>query len=78
MKVTDPVCRMNIEVTNAFDKTAYKDTTYYFCSESCRDKFSKNPVDYLTEKPSGCIPKFSRLALVHAPSAVWRLNLLPR
>jgi Cu+-exporting ATPase len=53
MNVTDPVCRMNIEVTNAFDKTAYKDTTYYFCSESCRDKFSKNPVDYLTEKPAG-------------------------
>lgn len=41
MKVTDPVCNMIIEDTDAVATSEYKGIVYYFCSEGCREKFLK-------------------------------------
>lgn len=52
MKVTDPVCKMTIEDKEAAATSVYKGSTYYFCSELCKDKFTANPAVFLDEKPS--------------------------
>jgi Cu+-exporting ATPase len=46
MKVTDPVCGMQIQVEKAVAKVEYQGKTYYFCTEACRDQFQKNPAKY--------------------------------
>ncbi len=50
MKVTDPVCKMSIEDSEATATSTYKGITYYFCSRSCKDKFDSNPELFLEEK----------------------------
>ncbi len=47
MKVTDPVCGMTIEDSGAVAKSTYKNSTYYFCSKSCKEDFDRNPESYL-------------------------------
>ena len=47
MKVTDPVCKMVIEDKDSAGTSTYKGTTYYFCSEMCKQDFDKNPESYL-------------------------------
>jgi Cu+-exporting ATPase len=47
MKVTDPVCKMIIEEKDAVGTSTYKGTTYYFCSEVCKEDFEKDPEAYL-------------------------------
>ena len=41
----DPVCRMELDEDDALE-TAYGDRVYYFCSESCLDRFRANPTRY--------------------------------
>jgi Cu+-exporting ATPase len=48
MKVTDPVCKMSIEETDAAATAVFNDKTYHFCSESCREKFLKDPEEILS------------------------------
>jgi Cu+-exporting ATPase len=50
-KLTDPVCGMNVttESKHHFD---YQGTTFYFCCNGCRTKFSADPAHYL-ERDSG-------------------------
>jgi Cu+-exporting ATPase len=50
MKVTDPVCKMTIEEKDAVGTSAYKGTTYYFCSAVCKKEFDKNPEVFISEK----------------------------
>lgn len=50
MRVTDPVCKMNIEESEAAAKQTHRGATYHFCSTSCRDKFLNNPEAYLGEE----------------------------
>lgn len=50
MRVTDPVCKMNIEESEAAAKQMHQGATYHFCSTSCRDKFLNNPEAYLGEE----------------------------
>ncbi len=50
MKVTDPVCGMQIEPEQATGKTEYEGQTYWFCSESCRKKFEAQPARYTHPK----------------------------
>jgi len=45
----DPVCGMDVDEEKAAAKVEHKGTTYYFCSESCRDKFKQNPDQYLSK-----------------------------
>jgi YHS domain-containing protein len=48
MKVTDPVCGMDIEDSDAVGRSEHEGTTYFFCSESCQEEFEANPEDYAT------------------------------
>ncbi len=47
MKAVDPVCKMTIEDKDAAATSVYKGTTYYFCSEHCKEDFDKDPESYL-------------------------------
>lgn len=51
MKVVDPVCKMIIEDKDAVGTSLYKGTTYYFCSEVCKEDFDKNPEAFIGEEP---------------------------
>jgi len=50
MKVTDPVCGMEIEKEEAAAKSEYKGNTYYFCSKRCKEKFDNDPEAYTGNK----------------------------
>lgn len=43
---TDPVCGMQVDEKNSAGTSEYKRTTYYFCSQSCKQKFDANPEQY--------------------------------
>ena len=50
----DPVCRYNrdlgcvrVRVDEKTPRTVYHGETYYFCNESCREAFVKEPAKYL-------------------------------
>jgi YHS domain-containing protein len=48
--VIDPVCGMEIDPARAREAgrvVVFNGTTYYFCSDSCRTKFAKEPLRYL-------------------------------
>jgi two-component system sensor histidine kinase/response regulator len=49
MKIIDPVCGMTIE-ENAVFTSPYKGTTYYFCSDRCKEDFNKAPETILAMK----------------------------
>jgi protein SCO1/2 len=44
--VVDPVCKMEVAVSNDTPHTQHAGETYYFCSEHCRVAFMKNPTQY--------------------------------
>ena len=44
---TDLVCGMQVEHANPGATTVLDGTTYYFCSDQCRDKFVANPAKFL-------------------------------
>jgi Cu+-exporting ATPase len=48
----DPVCGMSVDPHTAKHKAVHNQRTYYFCSASCREKFTKNPSAYLGDKPA--------------------------
>jgi len=50
MKIIDPVCGMTIEEKDVFGTSSYKGTTYYFCSDKCKEDFEKNPESIFTMK----------------------------
>jgi len=52
----DPVCGMNVDEKTAKFKSEYMGKTYYFCNQSCKVAFDKNPVKYVEgqSKRSGC------------------------
>jgi Cu+-exporting ATPase len=44
---TDPVCGMSVDPATAKHKADYNGTTYYFCCNGCRTKFTADPEKYL-------------------------------
>src|SRR5262245_46819130 len=44
---TDPVCGMSVEPEHAAGSHAYHGETYYFCSQSCLDRFAAAPEHYI-------------------------------
>ncbi|MFH2050109.1 MAG: heavy metal translocating P-type ATPase [bacterium] len=46
MSLRDPVCNMKVDETSKYS-TIHDDSSYYFCSQSCLDKFKENPNKYL-------------------------------
>ena len=45
--VKDPVCGMDIEIANAAGHTEHAGQTYHFCGSRCKEKFDRNPAQYL-------------------------------
>ncbi|MGM9476006.1 YHS domain-containing protein [Pedobacter sp. GSP4] len=45
-KVVDPVCKMKIKSSTA-KTTVYNKESYFFCSESCKQKFLAEPAKYV-------------------------------
>jgi YHS domain-containing protein len=43
----DPVCGMKVKKEEAKATYEYKGRTYYFCTEACKEKFIKNPEEYV-------------------------------
>lgn len=48
-QVKDPVCGMQIDSDDAVASMEYEGTTYYFCSEDCKESFEEDPADYAEE-----------------------------
>ena len=45
--VTDPVCNMKFEPSEAVETVEHEGTTYYFCSQDCAESFREEPEDYI-------------------------------
>ena len=48
--VKDPVCGMEVETAKAAGHTEHAGQTYSFCSSRCKEKFDKNPAQYLDKQ----------------------------
>jgi Cu+-exporting ATPase len=48
--VKDPVCNMDVVPEKARGSSKYKGKTYYFCSQSCVQRFNIDPEKYLAPK----------------------------
>ncbi|HVS33622.1 MAG TPA: heavy metal translocating P-type ATPase [Thermoanaerobaculia bacterium] len=48
-EVLDPVCGMTIDPKDATGTSEYKGTTYYFCSDSCKERFDESPERFLAK-----------------------------
>ena len=57
IKTIDPVCKMQVTITDDALHTDYASERYYFCSQHCRDKFEANPSAYL--KPRAAVQEQS-------------------
>jgi adenylate cyclase len=49
--VVDPVCGMHIESEEAVGTVELQGTTYFFCSQACRDVFQADPASYERDAP---------------------------
>ena len=47
----DPVCGMTVDPSKAMS-AEYEDTNYYFCHQTCLDKFTADPDKYLNPQPA--------------------------
>jgi YHS domain-containing protein len=45
----DPVCKSEVNVLSAEAQSEYDGLTFYFCSEECKEKFDRDPLQYLDE-----------------------------
>ncbi len=45
--VTDPVCKMQIDSTQAAAQAMHDGKAYFFCSEECQKMFVENPEMYI-------------------------------
>ena len=46
MRVTDPVCGMEIEDSDAAGTSDYEGCTYFFCSAACKERFDAEPASF--------------------------------
>jgi YHS domain-containing protein len=46
----DPVCGMTVDEKTAKYKSEHMGKTYYFCNQSCKAAFDKNPGRYAAKK----------------------------
>src|SRR6186997_1031698 len=45
--VLDPVCGMTISPADSVGEIEYRGHTYYFCNQSCLDRFKANPQEFV-------------------------------
>ncbi|WP_280546828.1 heavy metal translocating P-type ATPase [Halomonas sp. 11-S5] len=50
--VKDPVCGMDVDPHETEHRASHADTTWYFCSATCREKFEVDPEAYLGDTPA--------------------------
>jgi Cu+-exporting ATPase len=62
----DPVCGMTVDPVHAAGSVEYADTTYFFCSQHCEQRFRANPNDYL--KPPSTT---NQAVITDLSKAVW-------
>jgi YHS domain-containing protein len=53
-KATDPVCKMQVTLSDDTFHTDYAGARHYFCSQHCQEKFQANPALYV--KPQVAMP----------------------
>ncbi|HID95359.1 MAG TPA: YHS domain-containing protein [Candidatus Latescibacteria bacterium] len=46
-KEEDPVCGMAVKKKEAAATSEHMGKTYYFCSQTCKEKFDENPMNYM-------------------------------
>ena len=55
--VTDPVCGMTFDSSQAEAQTTHNGVAYFFCSEDCRATFEANPDDFVgKDRPQHPLP----------------------
>ncbi len=64
----DPVCGMSVDPSRAKSQREHAGDTYYFCCESCANKFTASPSTYLN-KPAPPAPPHSHPAPAQAPAS---------
>lgn len=52
MNHRDPVCDMEVRESEAAGTSQFKGDTYYFCSESCKERFDQDPDRYVSRSQS--------------------------
>jgi Cu+-exporting ATPase len=57
MTATDPVCHMTVEEEQTAASYQYDGRNYYFCAQSCRDRFAANPERFLNGQPAAAPSK---------------------
>ena len=55
-EVIDPVCGMSILPSDAVGHVDHRGHTYYFCNESCLERFSADPEAFLSPTPATSAP----------------------
>src|SRR5918996_4523668 len=50
--VVDPVCGMTITPADAVGHVDYRGQTYYFCADSCLERFRADPESFLNPAPA--------------------------
>lgn len=45
--VKDPVCGMDVDPDKEGPHAEFQGTSYYFCSDHCKNKFIENPAAYV-------------------------------
>jgi YHS domain-containing protein len=45
----DPVCKMEVQETQAAATSEYKGKKYYFCAAGCKKAFDRDPEKYLAK-----------------------------
>src|SRR5687768_7682082 len=58
-EVLDPVCGMTISPDDAVGTADYKGQTYYFCAESCLERFRADPEEFVGHGPRTPSPPVS-------------------
>ena len=46
----DPVCGMMVDEKTAKFKTEHMGKTYYFCNQTCKTTFDKNPTKFISRQ----------------------------
>jgi P-type Cu+ transporter len=47
MTERDPVCGMQVDPAKAAGTSQYQGRTYYFCNLRCKERFDRNPSQYV-------------------------------
>ena len=78
--VTDPVCGMKVDTATAKFRYDLGDTTYYFCSARCLEKFRADPDPYLNPPSHDPAVKHPALGALPEPAAgtIWTCPMHPQ